>query len=551
MKLKSILLTGLSFVLVTAVAIGGTLAYLTSTDDDVNVMTLGNVSIAQHEYERVVNADGTYATKTIDNVTSYVLKDFTQAKPLLPSAIDTTTWEGWDWDSTVVRMTQVDSYGGMQVFKAASNAQDKFVTIENTGDTDAYVRTFVAIEIGSTDGSLIGTSYHQTWTRTDFDPSTTNKTDPLYIQIDGNNYALTEYVYAGANGVRHENGILPAGDTSYPNLSQVYIKSAATNEDMKALDGNGNGTLDILVLSQAVQAKGFADAKTALDTAFGKSSEKAAEWFGGVSIPAAPFVTTADELKEALANGDSVSLATDVALTETFDIPAGKNATINLCGNELSFVSTESKASCAIANKGTLTLKNGTVTYKGVGDPSFGYGTNTINNSGKLVIDGITVINTTDSGSSVAIDCSAGAELVVNSGKIVSEKNAIRLCPFGSAAINCTINGGSITGARAIQIQLPSNQPSVAPDVNLTINGGTLTGNSGLALYSYSAGQSFADVDVIINGGIFNGDVCFGGGNAKTTKETVTITDGTFNGELGRYVTDDGTNDGWEAIAKP
>ena len=91
----------------------------------------------------------------------------------------------------------------------------------------------------------------------------------------------------------------------------------------------------------------------------------------------------------------------------------------------------------------------------------------------------------------------------------------------------------------------------MAPDVNLTINGGTLTGNSGLALYSYSAGQSFADVDVIINGGIFNGDVCFGGGNAKTTKETVTITGGTFNGELGRYVTDDGTNDGWEAIAKP
>ncbi len=273
MKLKNFLLTGLSFVLVAAVSIGGTLAYLTSTDDDVNVMTLGNVSIAQHEYERVVNADGTYATKTIDNVTSYVLKDFTQAKPLLPSAIDTTTWEGWDWDSTVVRMTQVDSYGGMQVFKAASNAQDKFVTIENTGDTDAYVRTLVAIEIGSTDGSLIGTSYHSTWTDTDFDPSTTKVSDPLYIQIDGKNYMLQEYIYAGGQlsdgSWRHGNGILPAGDTSYPNLSQVYIKSAATNEDMKALDGNGNGTLDILVLSQAVQTEGFVNAETALDTAFG------------------------------------------------------------------------------------------------------------------------------------------------------------------------------------------------------------------------------------------------------------------------------------------
>ena len=544
MKMKKALLYGLSFVLVAAVAIGGTLAYLTSTDDDVNVMTLGNVKIEQHEYQRVVNADGTYATETIDNQTSYVLEKFVQAKPLLPIVGDpsqsgsSAAYAGYD--TIPVRMSQVGSYGGMDVF-AGKNAQDKFVTLENTGKTDSYVRTLVAIEIGNGNASLIGTSYHKTWT----------KNSVGTIVIDGNNYALTEYVYAGANGVRHEDGILPAGDTSYPNLSQVYIKHSATNEDCEALDGNGNGTLDILVLSQSVQAKGFADAQTALDTAFGDITTTNHPWTDGVEIPTVPFVATADELKEALENGESVSLATDVALTETFDIPAGKNATINLCGNELSFVSTESKASCAIANKGTLTLKNGTVTYKGVGDPSFGYGTNTINNSGKLVIDGITVINTTDSGSSVAIDCSAGAELVVNSGKIVSEKNAIRLCPFGSAAINCTINGGSITGARAIQIQLPSNQPSVAPDVNLTINGGTLTGNSGLALYSYSAGQSFADVDVIINGGIFNGDVCFGGGNAKTTKETVTITGGTFNGELGRYITDDGTNDGWEAIAKP
>ena len=274
-KLKKVLLMCTAYVLVAALAIGGTVAYLQDDDSDVNVMTLGNVSIAQHEYERVVDANGNYATDTIDGQTSYVLKDFTQGKPLLPSAL-VTNGSGWGWDSTIVRMTQVDSYGGMQVFKAASNAQDKFVTVENTGKTDAYIRTLVAIEIGSADGSLIGTSYHSTW----------NKTEIGEITIDGNTYVLFEYAYEGGkltDGTwRHQNGILPAGDTSYPNLSQVYISAAATNEDMVKLDGNGNGTLDILVVSQAVQAAGFADAKTALDTAFGKSSEKAAEWFGGV-----------------------------------------------------------------------------------------------------------------------------------------------------------------------------------------------------------------------------------------------------------------------------
>lgn len=279
-KLKKVLLMCTAYVLVAALAIGGTIAYLQDSDSDVNVMTLGNVSIAQHEYERATNADGSYKTTTVDGVTSYELQDFTQGKPLLPIVGDPNEPGDSDayagWDSIPVRMSQVDSYGGMQVF-AGKNAQDKFVTVENTGKTDAYVRTIIAIEIGSTDGALIGQSYQDSaWTRT----AVGN------IVIDGNTYRVFEYNYPGAllsdGTYRHENGILPAGDTTYPNLAQVYLKHNATNEDMEAIDGNNNGTLDILVLSQAVQAAGFDNAKTALDTAFGKSSEKAAEWFGGV-----------------------------------------------------------------------------------------------------------------------------------------------------------------------------------------------------------------------------------------------------------------------------
>lgn len=39
-KLKKVLLMCTAYVLVAALAIGGTIAYLTSTDSDVNVMTL-------------------------------------------------------------------------------------------------------------------------------------------------------------------------------------------------------------------------------------------------------------------------------------------------------------------------------------------------------------------------------------------------------------------------------------------------------------------------------------------------------------------------------
>ena len=44
-KFKKALLISASFVLVAAMAIGGTMAYLTDNDSDVNVMTLGNVKI--------------------------------------------------------------------------------------------------------------------------------------------------------------------------------------------------------------------------------------------------------------------------------------------------------------------------------------------------------------------------------------------------------------------------------------------------------------------------------------------------------------------------
>lgn len=320
MKLKNILLSGLSLVLVAALAIGGTVAYLQDDDSDVNVMTLGNVSIEQHEYERKVDADGNYTTATIDGVTSYELKDFTQGKPLLPSAINTTTWEGWDWDTTPVRMTQVDSYGGMQVFKSASNAQDKFVVVENTGKTDAYIRTIVAIEIGDASASLIGTSYHQTWT----------KNEVGTIVVDGNTYFVYEYVYNGANGTRHDNGILPAGDTAYPNLSQVYIMSAATNEDVEALDGNDNGTLDILVVSQAVQAAGFADAETALNAGFGDITTTNHPWADGVKMPT--IVSTVAEFQAAIdaaVDGDTIILGADIEGDVTVTQKAGVKFTIN------------------------------------------------------------------------------------------------------------------------------------------------------------------------------------------------------------------------------
>ena len=295
MKLKNILLSGLSLVLVAALAIGGTVAYLQDDDSDVNVMTLGNVSIAQHEYERAVDADGNYKTITVtkaDGSTqeSYELTEFKQAKPLLPGVGAVT-----NYDPTYVRFEQLGDpakvQGGQAPLYGMNNVQDKFVLVENTGKTDAYVRTIIAFEAGAKTyaewDAVIRTS-----TGDDGEPWEYNWISET-VNIEGNNYVICEAIYTGYSygNMRHNGGILPAGEWTYSNLAQVYMMPTATNEDCEALDGNGNGTYDILVLSQAVQAAGFENAATALDTAFGKSAEKAAEWFGGVTIASEVGIT--------------------------------------------------------------------------------------------------------------------------------------------------------------------------------------------------------------------------------------------------------------------
>lgn len=260
-----------------ATCFAGTYAYLTDTKAAKNVMVLGNVKIEQNEWQREVNADGTYATATVDGRTSYLLEEFDQDKTIVPSAIPSMAW-----DSTALRMSQVESAGGAAIFVPESNAVDKIVTVTNKGNTGVYLRTLVAVEIGSGSREMFGLAARA---NSDSTGHPYDYTDVGVTVINGITYYVVEYVYIGAADVgRHVGGILPAGETSYPSLCQVYLKSTCTNADVEALDGNNNGKLDILVLTQAVQAQGFANAATALDTAFGDvTTATAATWLADVA----------------------------------------------------------------------------------------------------------------------------------------------------------------------------------------------------------------------------------------------------------------------------
>lgn len=247
--MKKFLAILLTVVLTAAVAITGTVAYLQDTDGDVNTMTFGNVYIEQIEEE-------------IDNNGNRV--PFTQDKPLYPYTGEL----GWKYEP---------GYEHWRKFNIM-NAVDKYVTVKNTGESEAYVRTLIAFEMGSATYDeyfkLIGQSINSFEGGEFSFPDTWKWEEIEVIEIGGKNYNLM--------AATHLNPIEP-DKTTIPSLLQVYLNKTATNEDCKKLDGNGNGKYDILVLSQAVQVEGFPTPFNAFENAFCKiteeNSELIADWF--------------------------------------------------------------------------------------------------------------------------------------------------------------------------------------------------------------------------------------------------------------------------------
>lgn len=274
---------------------------------------------------------------------------------------------------------------------------------------------------------------------------------------------------------------------------------------------------------------------------------------------------SAEGVKAALdAKSPKITLDNDIVLNDA-PLTIDYNTEIDLNGHTITGISTSNTTSnlIKVAPGAELTLSgNGLVSFGattpdtnwgGEGQPAFpGYANNTISCQGKLIIDGVTIKNVTaPGGASYAIDCYPGAELVINSGVIDGMgKCAIRMfANSDTTATNVTVNGGLITGKRAIWVQLPGSNIASEKIANLTINGGKLVCTNkaeDVAIYSYSFGDSFAKTTVTITGGEFDGQVAFGGGE-KTTKETVTITGGTFNDGVGRYL----ANDSWEEFTVP
>lgn len=319
-KFKKVLLASAATVMTVAIAIGGTMAYLTSEDSDVNVMTLGNVKIEQVEQERDENGN---------------LTQFAQAKPAFPAVYEKTEW---DDDKLTV------NGGEYKVFSDdMKNVIDKIVTVNNIGKSDAYVRTIVAIEAPNGDPKDL---IHFNWNSTD-----TEISNGIVTTIDGVDYYIVAFTYKEA---------LVAGEKSAPSLVQLFLDKATTNEDC-ALFGE---TWDVKVVSQAVQTKGFENAQVALDEAFGSvSEEKALEWFGDLEAPT--VVSNEEGLVNALAGGKDVIMTEKIKMEAATTAPYGNKYAVKQDGQTIDGGNNELYMECYGDDYGIMTsggtIKNLTI----------------------------------------------------------------------------------------------------------------------------------------------------------------------------------------------
>lgn len=252
---KKILAIVLCVAMLAIAIVGGTMAYFTDTDADVNVMALGNVRIVQNETDRNGNA-------------------YVDGQKLLPCV------KGEGYLSKDGTMTDTDGKTTLAIWdKSINNEIDKFVSVTNGGTEDAYVRTILAFETVRSYVEGSSTEYtdlhdHFFLMNGDYTYLKDNAGNFVYVTIDGTEYVLAVKTYTEP---------LKAGETTTASLRQFALTWEAGNE---VYDFFGE-SYDILVLSQAVQVAGFetAGAETALNEGFGEvTPENVVTWFNSTAI---------------------------------------------------------------------------------------------------------------------------------------------------------------------------------------------------------------------------------------------------------------------------
>ena len=204
---------------------GASLAYLTDTDKADNAFTVGNVDIVLTE-------------------------NFSQYSKLLPAV-------------------------GSAQAGTLKNGVEKEVFVTNTGSEAAYVRVHIAIPSILDEGDPTFDAGKNVLHFNFSDASVADGKWNWSKAIGGSHTGNWNYYETTIDNVRYNVYVvtyetaLANGETTLDAMHQVYLDSKVTNEDIARINEELNDNWHMFVVAEGVQAAGFDDAYTALNTAFG------------------------------------------------------------------------------------------------------------------------------------------------------------------------------------------------------------------------------------------------------------------------------------------
>lgn len=243
MSKRKILSLALGLCMVAILAVGGTLAYFTDTDEATNTFTVGGVAIKLIEQERKYVKNEETGAETVDG-----LQNFTQEKVLMPLV-----------GSAQGAKETVEGVAGLPT---AENYVDKIITVQNTGKSDAYMRVFMALPVVLDNvGDASQNILHFNWSKesTAAGEWTAEECVAENVTVAGVKCNVYSRIYTTA--------VAPNAVTKTPAYLGFYLDSGVDmNEDGKyTINGTVIGMdltkgISIPVFAQGIQTEGFESA---------------------------------------------------------------------------------------------------------------------------------------------------------------------------------------------------------------------------------------------------------------------------------------------------
>lgn len=255
MKKKTILVAAIAVMLVAALVVGGTLAYFTDKDNATNTFTVGNVDIEllesslHRENAGYVGTPGEKLNPDNAELRSEVLK---------LGSNNTSPYKAGDTFYTDDQIkANAREYKCENVELNPGEYYHKMPYVVNTGKNAAYIRIRVMIP-ADLDTAILNSSMYTT-TALNNKEFTMAYDSTGTVERDGVMYNV--YTFTRIDP-------LAAGEMTYWNVwGTIHMDTTATNEQIAQL--LPNGTFNVLVEADAIQADGFANA-TAAFAAFDK-----------------------------------------------------------------------------------------------------------------------------------------------------------------------------------------------------------------------------------------------------------------------------------------